>query len=56
VLRLADEYSLLNNVLLRDPKKRDDIDHIIVGPTGIFVIETKNNQGNIYSIVFLGRE
>ena len=45
--KLGDEYSIFNNVLLRDPKKRGDIDHIIVGPTGIFVIETKNNQGNM---------
>lgn len=45
--KIGDEYSVFNNVLLRDPKKRGDIDHIIVGTTGIFVIETKNNQGNI---------
>jgi hypothetical protein len=45
--KLGDEYSIFNNVLLRDPKKRGDIDHIIVGSTGIFVIETKNNQGKI---------
>ncbi len=45
--KLTDEYSIFNNVLLRDPKKRGDIDHIIVGPTGIYIIETKNNQGKI---------
>jgi len=33
--------------LLRDPKKRGDIDHVIVGPSGVYVIETKNNRGRI---------
>lgn len=43
--KLNNEYSIFNNVLLKDTKRRGDVDHIIVGPTGIFVIETKNNQG-----------
>lgn len=42
--KLGSNYSLFNNVLLKD-QKRVDIDHIVVGPTGIFVIETKNNEG-----------
>ena len=42
--KLGSNYSLFNNVLLND-RKRGDIDHIIVGPTGIFVMETKNNEG-----------
>ncbi len=41
------DFSIFNNVLLRDPKKREDIDHIIVGPSGVFVIEPKNNWGRI---------
>ena len=41
--KLGSNYSLLNDVLLNDGK-RGNVDHMIVGPTGIFVIETKNNQ------------
>ncbi len=44
--KLSDEYSLYNDVMLRG-ERGGNIDHIIVGPTGIFVIETKNNDGHI---------
>jgi hypothetical protein len=44
--KLSRDYSLFNDVLLKDGK-RGNIDHIIVGPTGIFVIETKNNRGTV---------
>jgi len=40
--KLGDEHSLFNDVMLRDGKTRGNIDHIIVGPRGIFAIETKN--------------
>jgi hypothetical protein len=43
---LSDEYSLFNNVMLKD-KKGGDIDHIVVGPSGVFVVETKNFRGKI---------
>jgi len=43
--KLNSDYSIFNNVLLKDGKRSGDIDHIIVGPTGIFAIETKNNKG-----------
>jgi len=42
---LSNEYSLFNNVKLKETW--GDIDHIVVGPTGIFVIETKNRKGKI---------
>jgi len=45
--KLSNEYSLFNDVLLADGKRLGNIDHIIVGPTGIFVIETKNNRGEV---------
>lgn len=45
--KLSDEYSMYNDVLLKDGQRSGNIDHIVVGPTGIFVIETKNNQGVI---------
>jgi hypothetical protein len=44
--KLGNEHSLFNDVMLRDGKSGGNIDHIIVGPRGIFVIETKNIQGN----------
>ncbi len=41
---LNNEYSLFNDVILVDAegKRRGNIDHIIVGPNGIFTIETKH--------------
>ena len=46
-VKLDSEYSMFNDVLLADGKRRGNIDHMIIGPTGIFVIETKNNRGEV---------
>lgn len=47
------QYHLINNVLL---EKKDgtttQIDHIVVSPYGLFVIETKNYNGYIYGKEF----
>lgn len=43
---LSDEYSIFNDVKLKS-MPGGNIDHIVVGPTGIFVIETKNYKGKI---------
>jgi hypothetical protein len=43
--KLNDDYSLLNDLYLRDGG--GDIDHIVLGPNGVFVLETKNWSGNI---------
>jgi hypothetical protein len=43
---LSDEYFLINDVQLV-VGKRSNIDHIVLGPTGIFVLETKNHSGKI---------
>src|SRR6266581_5830303 len=40
---LNDEFLLLNDVML--PGARGNIDHVLVGPTGVFVFETKNYSG-----------
>jgi len=40
---LGDDYVLLKNVVI--PPNSGDTDYIVVGPTGIFVIETKNVGG-----------
>jgi hypothetical protein len=60
---LSDDYFLINDVQLV-AGKRSNIDHIVLGPTGIFVLETKNHSGKIIcyeeswrartSTVFLG--
>jgi len=42
---LGDEYSLINDVTLGD--RYGNIDHIVLGPNGVFVIETKNYAGKI---------
>jgi len=40
---LGDEFLLLNDVML--PGGSGNIDHIVIGRTGVFVIETKNYSG-----------
>ena len=41
---LSDDYLLINDFY---PRGGGDIDHIILGPNGIFVLETKNWSGQI---------
>lgn len=43
--KLSNDYLLFNDVLLKDRKRSGNVGHIIIGPTGIFVMETKNNKG-----------
>lgn len=42
---LDDKYYLINDITLQQPY--GNIDHILLGPNGIFVIETKNYNGII---------
>jgi hypothetical protein len=42
---LSDDYYLLNDLYLREGG--GDIDHIVLGPNGVFVLETKNWSGSI---------
>jgi len=42
---LRGRYHIFHNVML--PGRRGDIDHVVVGSNGVFVIETKNNNGAI---------
>jgi len=39
----ADGYVVLSDLLI--PGSRENIDHVVVGPTGVFVVETKNYSG-----------
>ncbi len=43
--KINDDYYLLNDLHLRGVG--GDIDHIILGPNGVFVLETKNWSGDI---------
>jgi len=43
--RLSDEYILVNDVVL--PRGFGNIDHVVFGPCGIVVIETKRYKGHI---------
>ena len=42
---LSDDYLLLNDLRLRSGG--GDIDHIVLGPNGVFVLETKNWSGEV---------
>jgi hypothetical protein len=42
---LSDEYYLINDVVFSDG--HGNIDHVVLGPNGVFVIETKNYGGKI---------
>jgi hypothetical protein len=42
---LNDDYYLINDLYLQGGG--GDIDHVVLGPTGVFVLETKNWSGNI---------
>jgi hypothetical protein len=48
--QMPKEYRYLNDVLLTNSKSRtgySQIDHVLVTPYAVFVIETKNRQGSI---------
>ena len=43
--QLPQEYALINGLALR--RGAGDIDHLVVGPTGLFLLETKTMAGHI---------
>jgi len=45
---LPDGYKIINSYRLNYQGDSWDIDHLVVGPNGIFVIETKNMRGRVY--------
>lgn len=46
--RLPEEYTVLNDVILPTETGTTQIDHIVVSPYGVFVVETKNYKGWIF--------
>jgi hypothetical protein len=45
---LNDDYFLIDDLQLFDGRK-GNIDHVVVGPNGVFVIETKNLRGKVFA-------
>jgi hypothetical protein len=43
--RLPDDYWLVNDIMLG--RNRGNIDHVLLGPCGVVVIETKRRRGDI---------
>lgn len=46
------EYRVINDIVLPTPYGSSQIDHVVVSPYGLFVIETKNYMGWIYGSEF----
>ena len=44
---LPDEFYVLNDVVVPDPRKPAQIDHVLVSPYGLWCIETKAHRGRI---------
>lgn len=47
LLELSDEYSVIQDLEIYDGNRKSQLDAVVVGRTGIFVIETKNLSGEI---------
>lgn len=45
---LPDCYHVMDNILLQTRKGSTQIDHVVVSPYGLFIIETKNHKGMIF--------
>lgn len=46
--KLPKDYYVINNVIIPSKNGTSQIDHVVVSPFGIFVIETKNYKGWIF--------
>jgi len=46
--QLPDDYTVLDDVVLRTANGTTQIDHVVVSKYGVFAIETKNYRGEIY--------
>lgn len=44
---LPEHYQVINNLIIQNKERTSQIDHIVVSPFGLFVIETKNYSGLI---------
>lgn len=48
LMRLPDEYLVMDDIMLKTDRGTTQIDHIVVSKYGVFAIETKNYRGEIY--------
>lgn len=44
---LPDSYCCVNNVVVRFEERHNELDLVVVGPSGVFIVEVKNTAGNI---------
>jgi hypothetical protein len=44
----CEEYRIYNDILIRNGRHTTQVDHLIISPYGVFVIETKNVHGKVY--------
>ncbi len=42
-----DQHSLFNDLTIRHGMRTAQVDHLVIGPTGVWVIETKNWHGRV---------
>ena len=45
---LPNEFHIINDIILRTKKGTTQLDHVVVSPYGIYIIETKNHKGMIF--------
>ena len=45
---LGTEYTVFNNVMLKTSSGTTQVDHIVISPYGVFVIETKSHKGMLF--------
>lgn len=50
MLQLSDEYTIFNDLLFESNGYSTQIDHLVVSPYGVFVIETKGYKGWIFGL------
>lgn len=48
IASLPDTYTVFTNLIINYENKSSETDIIVVGPTGVFIIETKNLHGSIH--------
>lgn len=46
--QLPEEYTVIDDVVLKTNSGTTQIDHVVVSRYGVFAIETKNYRGDIY--------
>ena len=45
---LPNEFHIINDIILKTKKGSTQLDHVVVSPYGIYIIETKNHKGMIF--------